>query len=236
MHETIEFIYEPTCPNVEATRAALRQALLENGKPPVWREWDSTAPTSPAHARAYGSPTILINGADIASVAPSHAPACRIYRDAGGRASGVPSVELIGAALRVPKKPSRLFSGFAVLPALAVSLLPKLTCAACWPAYSAVLATLGVGFVDYTPYLGWLMAAAIAATGVVLTRQALRQHRFAPLLLGGIAAGLLVLAKFWIENEGAMYLGAALLAAATIWSAWSARGQECATCVRKATG
>ena len=233
MRETIEFIYEPSCPNIEAARAALRQALTETGKPPVWREWDSTAPTSPPHARAYGSPTILVNGVDVAGVAPSHAPACRIYRDAAGRSSGVPSTELIGAALRAP---TRRFGGFAVLPTLGIALLPKLTCAACWPAYSAALAALGVGFVDYTPYLGWLMAAAIALTGAVLLRQALRQRRFAPLLLGSIAAGLLVTTKFWIENEGAMYLGAVLLAAATIWSAWSARGRNCTTCVRQATG
>ena len=235
MRDTIEFIYEPTCPNIEAARAALRQALLENGKPPVWREWDSTAPTSPPHARAYGSPTILVNGVDVAGVAPSHAPTCRIYRDHKGRGSGVPSVELIAAALRAPTPRARSLGGFAVLPTLGVSLLPKLTCAACWPAYSAALAALGVGFVDYTPYLGWLMTAAIGVTGVVLIRQAWRQRRFGPLLLGSIAAAILVLAKFWIEHEELMYLGAVLLASATLWSAWSVRDRACTSCVRQAT-
>lgn len=236
MRDAIEFIYEPNCPNIEAARAALRRALAENDKEPVWREWDSTAPTSPSHARGYGSPTILVNGVDVAGVAPTHAPACRIYRDAAGRASGVPSAELIGAALRAPTPPARLLGGFAVLPTLGISLLPKLTCAACWPAYSAALAALGIGFVDYTPYLGWLMAAAIVVTGAVLIRHALRQRRFAPLLLGGVAAGMLVTGKFWLENEVVMYLGAVLLALATVWSAWSARNRGCANCLRPETG
>lgn len=234
----IEFIYQPDCPNVGAARAVLKRALTAHGGEPRWREWDSTAADSPAHARTYGSPTILIDGADIAGAEPSDAPACRIYRDAAGRASGVPSEELVRSALRArsPVARPRVLGSFAVLPTLGVSLLPKLTCAACWPAYSAALAALGVGFVDYTPYLSWLMAAAIAVTGMVLVRQARQQHYYVPLLLGGVAAGMLVIAKLWIENEVAMYLGAALLAVATIWSAWSARKRGCTTCLRHEAG
>lgn len=230
MRDAIEFIYEPNCPNIEAARAALREALVQNDKAPTWREWDSTAPTSPPHARGYGSPTILINGVDIAGVAPAHAPACRIYHDGAGRASGVPSAEQIGAALRAPARPARLLGGFAVLPTLGVSLLPKLTCAACWPAYSAVLAALGVGFVDYTPYLGGLLAAAIAVTGVILVRQARRQRRYAPLLLGIAGAGVLMIAKLGFDNVEMTYVGAALLAFATLWSGWNGRRTGCADC------
>lgn len=231
MRDTIELIYEPNCPNIEAARAALRQALTENRRPRVWREWDSMSPTSPPHARAYGSPTILVNGVDIAGVAPSHAPACRIYRDAAGRASGVPSAEMIGAALRrAPGRRTGLFGGFAVLPTLGVSLLPKLTCAACWPAYSAALAALGVGFVDYTPYLGGLLAAAIAITGVVLVRQARRQRRYGPLLLGVAGAAILTVAKLGFDDAQMPYIGAALMAIATLWSSWGARQAGCNAC------
>lgn len=230
MHGPIEFIYQPDCPNIEPARAALRRALAENGKAPTWREWDSTAPTSPSRARAYGSPTILVNGVDIDGMEPSQAPACRIYRDRAGRASGVPSAELISAALRTPKKSPRLFSGFAVLPALGVSLLPKLTCAACWPAYSAALAALGVGFVDYTPYLSGLLAAAIAITGLILVRHARRQRRYAPLLVGIIGAGVLTVAKLGFDHTEMTYVGAALLTLATLWSGWTARQAGCNGC------
>ena len=234
----IEFIYQPDCPNVGAARAVLKRTLAAQGGESRWREWDSTAADSPAHARAYGSPTILIDGTDIAGAEPSDAPACRIYRDAAGRASGVPSEELLLSALRARATVARprVLSTFAALPTLGVALLPKLTCAACWPAYSAALAWVGVGFVDYTPYLSWVMAAAIAVTGAVLLRQARQHHYYVPLLLGGIGAGILAVAKFWVENELAMYSGAALLAVATIWSAWSARRRGCTACVRPEPG
>lgn len=55
MTDSIEFIYQPDCPNVDAARAALRQALVAAGKEPRWREWNSTVPACPPPARAYGS-------------------------------------------------------------------------------------------------------------------------------------------------------------------------------------
>lgn len=131
MTDSIEFIYQPDCPNVDGARAALRQALVAAGKEPRWREWNSTLPACPPHARAYGSPTILIDGLDVAGAEPSHAPACRIYRNRSGRISGAPSMDLIASALHAQARPTRLRGGFAVLPTLGVALLPKLTCAAC---------------------------------------------------------------------------------------------------------
>lgn len=228
----IEFIYQPDCPNVGAARAVLKRALAAQGGESRWREWDSTAADSPVHARVYGSPTILVDGTDIAGAEPSDAPACRIYRDAAGRASGVPSEELVRSALRArtPDARPRVLGTFAVLPTLGVSLLPKLTCAACWPAYSAALAAAGIGFVDYTPYLGWVMAGAIAVTGLVLVRQARRQRRYAPLLLGAVGAGVLIVAKLGFDHAATTYVGAAVLAAATFWSGWTAKRAGCTAC------
>jgi len=230
MRDTIEFIYQPDCPNVEAARAALRQALVETGRVPRWREWDSTAPTSPAHARAYGSPTILVNGVDIAGVEPADAPACRIYRDAAARPTGIPPTELIRAALRPANGTVRAWGGFAALPALGVSLLPKLTCAACWPAYSAALAAFGVGFVDYTPYLSGLLIAAILLTGIVLVRQARRQRNYLPLVVAAVGAGILLVAKIGFDHAPMTYVGAAVLTVATFWSGWSANRARCGGC------
>ncbi len=232
MTDSIEFIYQPDCPNVDAARAALRQALVAAGKAPRWHEWNSALTNCPPHARAYGSPTVLVNGRDIAGAEPSHAPACRIYRDAAGRASGVPSTELIASALHAQAKPTRLLGGFAVLPTLGVTLLPKLTCAACWPAYSAALASVGVGFLDYTPYLGGLLAAAIAITGIVLVRQAQRHRRYAPLLLGAVGAAMLAVAKVWFDYPTMTYIGTTLLALATFWSSWAAGRAGCVACTK----
>ena len=95
----IELIYELGCPNVEAARTGLGQALGELGRPPQWTEWERSDPESPWYARRYGSPTILIEGEDVAGCRPEDdARSCRVYQ-AGEGLSGAPSVAAIRRAL-----------------------------------------------------------------------------------------------------------------------------------------
>jgi hypothetical protein len=42
---------------------------------------------------------------------------------------------------------------FAAVPVLGAALLPKVVCAACWPAYTAALGAAGIEFFNYTPYI-----------------------------------------------------------------------------------
>jgi mercuric ion transport protein len=103
---TIDFIYDADCPNVDAARENLAQALLNTRMPPTWTEWDRANDATPAKLRRFGSPTILINGSDIAGVAASaSASCCRIYDGAAGAATGAPPVSLIEAALRIAAHP-----------------------------------------------------------------------------------------------------------------------------------
>lgn len=97
---TIELIYDSDCPNVDAARTQLRLALSEANLGLPWQEWCTDDPLIPPHAFGYGSPTVLVNGKDVAgSKADLKARACRVY--AGNeRLSGVPSVKSIVAALR----------------------------------------------------------------------------------------------------------------------------------------
>lgn len=95
----IELIFDRDCPNAEPCRAVLRSALAEAGMPQSWREWDRNASETPAEYRAFGSPTLLVDGRDI-SAAPGAASAtgnsCRVYVDeASGRLRGTPSVQSI---------------------------------------------------------------------------------------------------------------------------------------------
>ena len=46
-----------------------------------------------------------------------------------------------------------LKQGLVALPSVGVSLMPKLMCPACWPAYAAVLSFVGLGFLISTTYL-----------------------------------------------------------------------------------
>lgn len=239
----IEFIYDPDCPNVTAARAALAQALRDARLPPTWCEWNRDDPQSPAYARAYGSPTLLIDGRDVAGFTPAgEATSCRIYTDATGAVRGVPPVKLIRAALANGTAtgqtgPARahgntpLLSGIAAVPAIGTALLQSLSCPACWPAYAAALGALGFGFMDYTPYLLPAMVIFVVLALIVLARAARGERRYGPLVLGVLAGILLIGAKLIELDAMFTYIGAALFAGASIWTAVARRGTPaCATC------
>ena len=105
----IELVFDPGCPNVENARSALTEACREAGIPAVWTEWNSEDPACPGYARNLGSPSVLVNGEDVAPGPhpwaprePGRGPRCRMYRD-GDSIVPVPPlgriVDAIGAAL-----------------------------------------------------------------------------------------------------------------------------------------
>lgn len=94
----IELIYFKGCPNVEPTRANLKAALKKIDGVAKWQEWEQNNPDAPAYVKGYGSPTILVEGQDIAG-GPGDCCArgnCRIYPDG----TGTPTQEMILKALR----------------------------------------------------------------------------------------------------------------------------------------
>lgn len=99
----IELVYDPTCPNVDRARSAIRAALAAIDAPAAWREWDCTEAATPPALRRLGSPSVLVNGQDVGcgggSMAQADANSCRIYRDDCGCICGAPSVELILRAI-----------------------------------------------------------------------------------------------------------------------------------------
>jgi mercuric ion transport protein len=230
----IEFIYEQSCPNVADARAQLRLALEQAGLPADWQEWEQNDPKSPVHARRYGSPSILVDGEDVAGEPASDAPSCRIYTNTLGRNRGVPEARLIRDALErhmttlnspVPTSRVQIAS---LLPAVGAALLPKLTCPACWPAYAALLGALGVSFVDYTPYL---LPLTLLFLVVTLAMLAWRPRRgVAPLVLGLLAAATMLSGKFFFDSDSATYVGVAMLVAASTWNAWPKRSAISCAC------
>ena len=96
---TVDLIYDIDCPNVEAARSNLRRAFADVSLAPSWVEHEIGNPASPERVRGHGSPTILVNGRDVAGTAPSAEASCRIYTTGGG----APPVELIAAALSSTK-------------------------------------------------------------------------------------------------------------------------------------
>ena len=95
----VEIVYDRDCPNLEETRKAVRQALTSLGISPTWREWESSSPDTPEHLRGYGSPTVLVDGKDVAGSPAPAGRCCRLYEEDTGELSGVPPVSRIVDAL-----------------------------------------------------------------------------------------------------------------------------------------
>lgn len=242
---TVELIYFRECPNISLARERLLQAFAAVGITPQWQEWERNDPASPAHARAYGSPTILVNGRDVTGMKPSidSAGACRVYTHASSAIEGASNVDAIAAALRKPHAAAPARAGwrnsFAALPAIGAAALPKLTCPACWPAYSGLLSSMGVGFVNYTPYLFPLTAAFLLLSLIALGWRAPRRRGYGPLWMGLAASAVLLAGKFAFDSDIAMFAGMAVLAAASLWNAWPQARREaaenCPACVSTVT-
>ncbi len=233
---SIEFIYDHDCPNVEGARDALRDALLALKRTPMWQEWDRADPRAPAHVRAYGSPTIMVDGKDIAGMPPGDASACRIYRNEQGNTRGIPDSQLILAAVQQAAGNGKRAGGkmhtLAMLPAVGGALLPKLTCAACWPAYTALLGALGIEFADYTPWLLPITVAALAIALFGLGWRARARRGYGPLAVGVVAGAVIVIGKFVLDFDTAAYAGAAALIGATVWNLWPRQraAETCGAC------
>jgi len=97
----VEIVCDPDCPNVPEARAQLLRAFAEAGISPGWIEWNRNSAAAPIYARAFGSPTVLVNGQDVAEQTSTSGNACcRLYPDPSGTLRGAPSVERIVVALK----------------------------------------------------------------------------------------------------------------------------------------
>lgn len=229
----VTLLYDRDCPNVGDARANLLRAFSEAGVAARWDEVDRAAEDSPAEWRGYGSPAVLVDGRDVAGLLPAATAAtCRTYLHAGVR-SKAPPVPVIVAALGsegaaaivaasalavAPPKTVRQF--LVAAPGIGMALLPKVACPACWPAYAAVLSSVGLGFLLETRYLLPLTATFVGLALGSLAWRAERRRGLGPLLLGSVAAAVLLIGKFVYEIDAATWVGVSFLVGASLWNAW----------------
>lgn len=107
----IELVYDPGCPNVGQAREVLNDVCRELEAPAVWTEWNTDDPEGPPRARNLGSPSVLVNGEDVApgphpwkEREPESGPRCRVYRD-GDAIIPVPPRSRIAAANTAAMQP-----------------------------------------------------------------------------------------------------------------------------------
>lgn len=251
MSLTVELVYDTDCPNVVAARTNLLRAFAETGMPARWTEWDGSCPETPARLRGFGSPTVLVEGNDVAGAQSVEGLACcRLYDAADGR-RGVPPVRLIARALSEAQeeiasnlgvasrgKGQVSFASVLVLPGIAAALLPNLTCPLCWPAYAGVLSALGLGFLGTTAYLLPLTAAFLVVAVSALALGARRHGEHGPILVGLVGSAVVLLGKFVLDSSPATVGGVGMLIAASVWNARPRRAAAvaCPACAPAGTG
>ena len=241
----VELIYDTDCPNVQRARMVLLEGFSLAGLQPSWMEWDRNLRDIPAYARRYGSPTILVDGRDVAGAAPDDGgSSCRLYPNGSGAFVGAPSAQQVAEILRdghsQPPVPTRLFSGWrsslASIPGIALAFLPKLACPACWPAYAGLLSSLGLGFLLDTAYLFPLTATFLVLAVGALAFRARTRRGYAPFALGLTAAMVVLVGKFVFDSNAAIYGGIGTLVGASILNAWPKANSNvgsCPKCVRQ---
>lgn len=115
-------------------------------------------------------------------------------------------------------------------PGIGVALLPKLACPLCWPAYTAVLSSLGLGFLISTAYLLPVTIAFLTLMLVVLAFRANRRRGYGPVCLGLIGVASVLIGKFNLESSPVFYAGIGILVTAAVWNAWPWRVAESCPC------
>ena len=114
--------------------------------------------------------------------------------------------------------------------ATGVAALPVLTCPACWPLYAGLLSAMGIGFVDYTPYIFPVTAILLVVSLFPLFWKAKQRRGYLPFVLALISSALLLVGKFYLDVSWMFYGGIVLLFSASIWNLWP-KNSECKVCV-----
>ena len=243
---TVDFVYDKACPNVKAARANLMRAFSRAGVSAHWTEHPIGSAETPAYARGFGSPTILVDGIDVGGLAAGTEHCCRIYES-----GGAPSVALIADALAradqsddryAPPRSaasnhsvqprSRWKSTAAVLPGIGIALMPKVVCPLCWPAYAGVLSAAGLTFLMEGRWLLPISSVLLLAALAALAWRARSRRGYGPLGVGGVSAVAILVGKFAFDSTATAYAGISALVLACIWNAWPRRlvGPSCSAC------
>jgi len=92
----IQFLTFAGCPLADAARSELKVALRACGVED-YEEIDILDPSAPDDLRGWGSPTILINGVDVAGQRKGDDASCRIYAGERGVLTSAEIIERLQA-------------------------------------------------------------------------------------------------------------------------------------------
>ena len=116
----------------------------------------------------------------------------------------------------------------AILPGIGVSLMPKLICPLCWPAYAGLLSAVGLGFLVSTRNLLVVTALFLIMAVAALAFRARRRRGYGPSAMGIAASAAVLIGKFYLESSATAYAAVFVLIMASIWNSWPVK--ETAVC------
>jgi hypothetical protein len=99
----VELLWWAGCPSTDKAQAELERVIADLGLSGAYVRRTEISTDEEARARGFvGSPTILVDGADVTAPEPGEAPGltCRVYRRRDGRMAPAPDPEDIREALR----------------------------------------------------------------------------------------------------------------------------------------
>ena len=106
-------------------------------------------------------------------------------------------------------------------PGVGLSLLPKIACPACWPAYAGLLSSVGLGFlIPNTAYLLPLTVIFLLVAIGMLAFRARRRRGYGPFAIGIVSTSLILFGKFSLASNSVFYAGLGLLILASVWNSW----------------
>ena len=88
----------------------------------------------------------------------------------------------------------------AVLPSIGASLMPKLICPLCWPAYAGLVSAAGLGFLINARNLLMVTALFLIVAVAALAFRARRRRGYGPAIAGLAASVAIISGKFYLES------------------------------------
>jgi mercuric ion transport protein len=120
--------------------------------------------------------------------------------------------------------------GRLTVPGISVALLPKLACPLCWPSYSGIVSSVGLGFLISTKYLLTLTVALLILTIGALACHAKQRRGYGPFVLGIVGAVAVLIGKFDLESNPVTLTGIVVLMMTSAWNMWPLPAVESCSC------
>jgi mercuric ion transport protein len=102
-------------------------------------------------------------------------------------------------------------------PGVMAAAVASLGCPSCWPAYAALLSTLGLGWLLAEPWELPVLAGLLGVALIPLGVRGIRGGGYGPLLVGAVASGIVLATRAEGDASLATYGGAVLVSDAVMW-------------------